>query len=92
MTGDRARIRVLVADDHTLFREGVMTMLEKSPDTEPVGGAGNGGEAVAQANALEPEVILMDIMMPGMNGIEATEAILSVHPGHSNRHVDHARR
>lgn len=81
MAAESGRIRVLVADDHTLFREGVMTMLDDSPDTLPVGGAGDGKEAVEQARALLPDVILMDIMMPGMNGIEAMQAILADHPG-----------
>jgi DNA-binding NarL/FixJ family response regulator len=80
MSDGEQLIRVLVADDHTLFREGVMTMLENSPETIPVGGAGTGAEAVAQASDLLPDVILMDIMMPGMNGIEATSAILADHP------------
>jgi len=80
VSDNEGQIRVLVADDHTLFREGVMTMLENSPDTVPVGGAGTGAQAVEQAAELQPDVILMDIMMPEMNGIEAMSAILSDHP------------
>ena len=80
MSDEAGQIRVLVADDHTLFREGVMTMLENSPDTTPVGGAGDGAQAVAQAGDLQPDVILMDIMMPEMTGIEAMETILAERP------------
>jgi DNA-binding NarL/FixJ family response regulator len=69
------RIRVLVVDDHTLFREGLMALLDEDTNTEVVGGASTGVEAVEQAHASKPAVILMDIMMPEMNGIEATRRI-----------------
>jgi DNA-binding NarL/FixJ family response regulator len=69
-------IRILIADDHTLFREGLTAILGAAPDTEVIGEAAGGQEAVAQASNLSPDVILMDIMMPGMNGIEATTLIL----------------
>ncbi len=73
-------IKILVADDHTLFREGLIALLEMSAETAVVGQAGTGTEAVSQAKAVSPQVILMDIMMPEMNGIEATRKILDEQP------------
>ena len=73
-------IHVLIADDHALYREGVRKMLSVSQDIEIVGEATNGEEAIAQALALQPDVILMDLKMPGMNGIEATRRILYASP------------
>jgi DNA-binding NarL/FixJ family response regulator len=70
-------IRVLIVDDHTLFRDGLSAIFVNVPDIEVVGEAGTGHEAVAQATALAPDVILMDINMPGLNGIEATQQILA---------------
>ena len=75
-----APIRVLIVDDHTLFREGVLAILKGAADVEAVGEAATGQEAVEQATLLSPEVILMDIQMPDMNGIEATQAILNANP------------
>jgi len=68
-------IRILVADDHTLFREGLRSLLEHLTDMEVVGEAGSGPEAVALAEDLVPDVILMDIKMPGLSGIEATKIL-----------------
>lgn len=73
-------IRVLVVDDHKLFREGLSALLLAAPETEVVGEAGTGLEAVAQAKTLGPDVILMDIMMPDLNGIEATRRVLVDNP------------
>jgi DNA-binding NarL/FixJ family response regulator len=73
-------IRILVADDHNLFREGLSALLEAAAETAVVGQAGTGIEAVKQAKAVSPDVILMDIMMPTMNGIEATRQILAEQP------------
>ena len=73
-------IRVLIADDHPLFRDGVRVLLDSLPEVEVTGEAGNGEEAVSQAATLQPDVILMDLQMPGMNGIEATRHILQVNP------------
>ena len=73
-------IRVLLADDHTLFRKGVRTLLEQMRDIEVVGEAANGQEVLTQARELVPDVVLMDIRMPGMTGIEATRSILQDNP------------
>ncbi len=73
-------IQVLLADDHTLFRKGIRNLLEQMQGFEVVGEAANGEEAVNQARELVPDVILMDIMMPGFNGIEATGNILQENP------------
>ena len=73
-------IHVLIADDHRLYREGVRKMLSVASDIEIVGEAVSGDEAVTQALALQPDVILMDLKMPGLNGIEATRRILHTSP------------
>jgi len=74
------RIRVLVVDDHTLFRRGVSTLLSGRDDMEVVGEAGNGREAVERARELMPDVILMDIKMPEMDGLAATKQIKAEMP------------
>jgi DNA-binding NarL/FixJ family response regulator len=74
------KIRVLVADDHALFREGVNALLAATPDIEVIGEASSGDEAVDRAEQLGPDVILMDINMPGINGIDATRTILQRSP------------
>ncbi len=73
-------IRVLIADDHPFYREGVKTMLSVAPDIEIAGEVANGDEAIAQTASLQPDVILMDLKMPGINGIEATRRILHTSP------------
>src|SRR5690349_16396237 len=73
-------IRVLIADDHPLFRDGMHGLLDSVPDTEVVGEATTGDEVIAQAAALQPDVVLMDIQMPGTNGIEATREIVHTSP------------
>jgi len=73
-------IHVLIADDHTLFRAGLHALLNLFSDIRVVGEAASGEETITQAEALQPEVILMDIQMPGINGIEATRRILQTHP------------
>ncbi len=68
-------IRILIADDHKVVRRGLRGFLELDPALEVVGEAGNGEEAVAMARHLEPDVVLMDLLMPVMDGIEATRQI-----------------
>ncbi len=75
-----ARIRVLIADDHAIVREGVRAVLAMSEDIEVVGEAANGQEAIEAARALSPDVILMDIAMPGLGGLEATLEIRKENP------------
>ncbi len=69
------KISVLICDDHALFREGVKTILNAQPDIDVVGEAGDGKEAVELAAQLAPDVVLMDISMPGMKGFDATRRI-----------------
>ncbi len=83
-------IRVLIADDHVLFREGVHAILKSVPDIEIVGEAGNGQDALTLASDLKPDVILMDIQMPDLNGVEATQRILKTQPGCGHYHCHHA--
>ena len=73
-------IRILIADDHPLFRDGLRSLLESVGDMQVVGEAATGDEALARTLALQPEIILMDIKMPGLNGIEASRRILQASP------------
>ena len=78
---DTSPIRVLLTDDHAIVRKGVRALLATEADIEIVGEASNGAEAVTQAEALCPDVILMDLMMPKLDGIEATRQITEKTPG-----------
>jgi DNA-binding NarL/FixJ family response regulator len=69
------KIRVLLVDDHALFREGLGMIISSQPDMEVIGEASDGLEATVKAGELRPELILMDIQMPGMSGIEAAHKI-----------------
>lgn len=68
-------IRILIADDHPVFRFGLRALLASEPDLEVVGEVASGEQAIAQTEALQPDVVLMDVNMPETNGIEATRAI-----------------
>lgn len=70
-----AKIRILLTDDHTLFRHGIRTLLAVEPDLEIIGEAANGSDAVAIARQLRPDVVLMDIGMPGISSFEAAREI-----------------
>jgi DNA-binding NarL/FixJ family response regulator len=73
-------LRVLVVEDHPLFRKGVVALLAAQPDVEVAGTAGSGEEAVTRTAELRPDVVLMDLQLPGMSGIEATRAIVAADP------------
>jgi DNA-binding NarL/FixJ family response regulator len=72
--------RVLIVDDHAAIRRGVQAILHPFPEWEFCGEADNGNDAVLMANALKPDVIIMDVSMPGLNGIDATRAICKAQP------------
>ncbi len=74
------KVRILVADDHTVLRQGLTQLLSQEPDFEIVGEAANGVEAIDLAEKLQPDVILMDLGMPVMDGIEATRIIHQASP------------
>ena len=74
-------IRVVIADDHAVVRSGLRLLLEREDDLEPVGEAGDGQAAVELVRSLQPDVVLMDVVMPGGGGIEAAAAIQQEAPG-----------
>jgi DNA-binding NarL/FixJ family response regulator len=74
------RIRILVADDHALVREGIVALLRRHDDVEVVAEAQDGKETVQKASKLKPDLILLDIAMPGLGGLEATLEIKKTHP------------
>ena len=74
------KIRVLLADDHATLRDGLQALLQTAPDIEVVGSVGNGREAISRASTLRPDVVIMDVTMPEMNGIEAADLLRDKHP------------
>lgn len=75
------KMRVLLADDHKMFRHALRLVLEKEPNIEVVGEAGNGQELLALAHQTTPDVVCMDISMPVMDGVDATRRLLAIRPG-----------
>jgi len=74
------KLRILIADDHKMVRDGLKLLLDQEPDMQVVGEAGNGREALRKAAELTPDVVLMDLSMPEMNGIQATELLRTQAP------------
>mgnify|MGYP001106136741 CR=1 FL=1 len=73
-------VRVLLVDDHALLRAGMARLLDLADDICVVGSAGSGAEGLERAATLRPDVVLMDLSMPGMSGVEATRRLLAAHP------------
>ena len=85
------KIRILLADDHAVVRQGFKMILGAQPDMEIVGEAGNGREAVELAEQLQPDVVVMDVAMPELNGIEATRRLADVGAAHARAGAQHAQ-
>ena len=81
MTSTGTKIRFLVVDDHTLFRRGLTALLQRDPAFEVVGDAGDAGQAQRRAEDLQPDLILLDNHLPGVNGVDALPALLAAAPG-----------
>ena len=74
-------IRILIADDHAVVRRGIMTLLEDAPDMDPIGEACDGDEAMAMIPVLLPDVLLLDITMPKLSGLDVTKLVATQYPG-----------
>jgi DNA-binding NarL/FixJ family response regulator len=72
--------KVLLVDDHTLFREGIRALLSAEPDIEVVGEAADGKQAIELAEKVSPDIVVMDLVMPGMNGMQAAQQLHDTHP------------
>ena len=81
MTASTSAVRILVVDDHTLFRRGLTALLQRDAQFEVVGDAGDAGEAQRRAQELQPDLILLDNHLPGVNGVDALPALLEAVPG-----------
>lgn len=81
MTAPSGKIRILVVDDHTLFRRGLTALLQRDPQFEVVGDAGDASQAQRRAADLRPDLILLDNHLPGVNGVDALPALLEAAPG-----------
>ena len=81
MDHPRAKIRILVVDDHTLFRRGLTALLQRDPQFDVVGDAGDATEAQRRAADLQPDLILLDNHLPGVNGVDAVPTLLDLVPG-----------
>ncbi len=75
-----SNLRILLADDHEIFREGLKMLVSAQPDMEVIGEAKNGRTAVALAQQLQPDVVVMDVSMPELNGLKATEKLKALCP------------
>lgn len=91
------QVRVVVVDDHAILRHGLVSLLEQQPDVEVIGEAGDGRSAVELVSQLRPDVVVLDISLPGLNGIEAARQMIQDHPSlrviafsaHSDQHFVH---
>ncbi len=81
MDGRRMKTRILIVDDHALFRDGLRMLINHEPDMEVVGEAENGEKALELTRTIKPDIILMDVKMPVMDGVEATHRIMTEMPG-----------
>ena len=85
-------VTVVIADDHPMIRQGLRLTLDGLPGIEVVGEATTGQQAVDLGDSLQPDVLIMDINMPELNGIDATRALTPVQPARQRAHLDHVRR